>query len=275
MNNKNNKYVKSHIQVSRLLLKNFSFRKNIQTKKGIDKSPRVYYLDLQTQKISEEKINDIDSKFAYYNPMIEEYLAELETKVGEIFAIVKNYDKKSVTLNKENIETIKDFFEYAIIRSPKTLSDVNKQSKCTKIFGNASHSFIINLFKSNKKLKMFEEYFPNILINDSDIPFILPKCIMYGIQLKKEKYPWFIMPIKNNIAIILQHKDCIKKYLNNGTMNLVKTEQNNLICLLNDIALKNEQSQNNKFLISSINGLDELKRLQQSLKTRKNENQNN
>lgn len=83
------------------------------------------------------------------------------------------------------------------------------------------------------------------------------------------------MPIKNNIAIILQHKDCIKKYLNNGAMNLVKTEQNNLICLLNDIALKNEQSQNNKFLISSINGLDELKRLQQSLKTSQNENQNN
>lgn len=83
------------------------------------------------------------------------------------------------------------------------------------------------------------------------------------------------MPIKNNIAIILQHKDCIKKYLNNDAMNLVKTEQNNLICLLNDIALKNEQSQNNKFLISSINGLDELKRLQQSLKTSQNENQNN
>lgn len=76
----------SHVQLSQLLMRGFSFK----TAEG----DKVRYLDLNDNTIKEEKVNKIDAIPGYFDEDVEQQLANIESKFGEVILKFKIFRKK-------------------------------------------------------------------------------------------------------------------------------------------------------------------------------------
>lgn len=104
----------NHVQLSKFLMKPFAH----QTNNG----KQVYYLDLKTRVISEEKINKLGTEPDYYYPGLEYYLhTEVESKAGDVYTILKGVSKtmSPFQLTGEDTENIQRLFAYAYLRGER------------------------------------------------------------------------------------------------------------------------------------------------------------
>ena len=183
------KYVNSHIQVSKLLLRNFSSKRKALTEFGIDQSQCVCFLDLAQNTIVDKKITEIDAKYGYYDPPIEDFLGNIETQIGETISKIRSFykTKKCTYLSEKELENVVDFFEYALIRRESTVDKIKNESVFSFITNGFSHSYIIDMFRGDSTLRVFKEYKANFLINSTTTSLVLPKCMIYSIKISTEK----------------------------------------------------------------------------------------
>ena len=245
----------SHIQITKGILKGFAFK----TEDGF----KVHYLDMKDLEIKEEKIKLLGSKKFYYNDKNEKYLGGIETKFGEVATKIKNFEKnkiKHITLNKNDIQDIKNLYEYTFIRSEKELQKINKYYVKSKIIGNLNHNFLIDMTKENKRiLSYFNEFRINIMINKTSANFVVPRSVYYILKKANNKREMYIMPLNKKVAIAMIYKEDFTKFIDNGNLYYLSINDESSILNLNEMAVRFEKSSNNQFVVGEINELIRLR----------------
>jgi hypothetical protein len=219
-------------------------------------------LDLKTNKITEEKINELGTIEDYFTEKAEDFLCKnIEQPFGRIAAKVKVFEKKKIqtlTINKEESEAILRFFHFAWIRSEKILSEINKHSTVAQFLGDYKTE---DLFILNQNF--FSKYKVNILLNRTDINFVLPKNCFFQV-FSKEKELIYILPFSPRTAFILVTEKEVRNYVVDGKEFYNEVHETKTLENLNVVAYKSEQQMDNKFIVSKTelelqNILDSLK----------------
>jgi hypothetical protein len=166
--------INSHIQITQGLLRGFSFKES--------DGEKVYYLNLENNNIGKEKIRILGSEKYYYSEQNEEFLGKIENDFGQTVDKIKKFQKQklmNIVIDKNDFFNIKQFFEYSFIRSEKYLEQINKESISSQLLGSFKHDDIIEISKNTNIAKLFNYFKTNIIINNSNINFVIPRNVIY------------------------------------------------------------------------------------------------
>ena len=244
--------VNCHVQISKFLMKPFSHR--------TDDGRKAYYLDFNDGKIHEEKISILGTEENYYYTETEEYLAkEIESKAGEVFSKLRKIanNREPFELNGEEAEIIKNMFVYAFLRSDGVKRETVSRSVFLKVFSEKDQTELI-INHPNHVKKLFSDYFPNIIINESDINFVIPHCCLYSIESNNTFHGW-CLPIAPNCCATLFPNSDKEKYMQNGKLNGSVINNAEVAKSFNNRTLSAENTYSKKFIIGDdTNELDRL-----------------
>ena len=192
--------MKSHQQIPQLLLKRFSHNVIIHYESFINKEKFVYYLDIRTFVLSEEKTRNFGAIIDYYNDYTENYLStDVE---GPFSAVVNKVFSRNFTadsLDESDITSIKTFILYSMLRRDKAIkrimtSSISKVKKDLTIddvikAGTDSQSFFSNTIKivrnkTNREFIVPYNCVTTIILNDG-LYYFIPISPETGIAIKK------------------------------------------------------------------------------------------
>ena len=241
----------SHVQLSQLLMRGFSFK----TAEG----DKVRYLDLNDNTIKEEKVNKIDAIPGYFDEDVEQQLANIESKFGEVILKFKNFQKKekNFMLSKNDLNVIYCFFDCLILRNEKMAALSEKSSVILSGF-DATHSDVLRWYDYNdNSYRILGDKRVNILVNRTDMNFVLPRNGFYYVR-KNGEYE-YVLPLNKKVAIIMMDQKLYGEHRYGDILEYAYIDLDEEIKKFNDMAYYAEKDMNNKFVIGSE---DELKRLQ-------------
>ena len=246
----------NHVQISKFLMKPFAH----PTKDG----EKVYYLDLTTKEIHEEKIKKLGTEAEYYYPKTEEYLnKEVESKVGDAFKVLKNVSKTMIPfqLTETDTRNIQRLFAYAFLRGDELKKATIRSSTYLQFFSQKDQTELI-INTPQHVIEYFSNFFFDILINKSVVNFVLPHSCMYGLvsvdkQNHKDIHYW-CMPISPKCCALLIPKEHQNIFMNGNIIRGLYIDNDDEIRQHNDIALESENTFSKKFIVGDKS---ELKRL--------------
>lgn len=242
--------INSHIQISNFLLKAFAHK---TVKDGL----KVWYLDLEDNKIKEEKISKLDTEFGYYDKDVEDLLADAESAIGNIVRKFKDFErkKKNITISIKEMEIISRFIQYVLLRN----SQIAQIFKEASIFldEKSTHSDVIRYCEVGKPALILKGYKANILINKTNKSFVISKNVLYAERMNKQEI--YLMPVSPKVAIVMMPIPMFNAYVKNEILEYAETIDENLIQRLNNTVYYTEKETSNKFVVGYK---DELERLQ-------------
>jgi len=239
---------KSHIQITRALLKNFSHKSFIN---GKPEGRKAFYLDLKDNQIKEEKINILGTEEGYYSAEMENYLSKnVESKFGVIMRNAFDYTNGKIERFTIDSVIIKTFFLYSILRSNYIFNKVNndRSALAKLLLPPISHEEI--LLHPEAAEGAFSDYFANIFFNDSTTDLVIPKNCVYQVAYKSGNACAFL-PITPKIAFILMQNNDNDEMFHGDSMLAANTSEESLINIFNEKALEYEQNWSNKFIVAS------------------------
>lgn len=242
----------SHVQLSTFLIVNFSKKHLINNNGYRNKNDMSWILDLKTKIITLDKPKKIGTVYRYYDDKTENMLSSEETKFGEFINKIREWKKVGGDFHLSEYEMLlKTFSMLQFLRS----SNLQKKLIERNITQNLKPSDIINAYINNPELFPVEEYMAdyriNLLVNQSQSNFVLPKCCWFSVLEEDSKHWQMIMPIDPKIAVILYHKDYESRYLlREGKIGLSSIVTDEQVFGLNKYALNSEQNADNDFIVS-------------------------
>ncbi len=240
----------SHVQIPKSFLKNFSYKPR-------DKGRVVDYLDLKKKEILCENIKTLGTITGFYSDECEEFLDKnIEDPVNKIIEKIKPFGRNTiqqVSIGPEEIKVIFDFFNYSFSRSKYAVNQANTYC-ITSAIQPVTNEELIWLQKHN----IFNEYCLRVLINRTDINFVIPRNCFY---IKTSSYldkPYIILPFSKKYAIILisKQEDATQKEDDNEHLFIDDKVD---IHKLNENALWFEKLMNNEFIVGDKKELSRLK----------------
>lgn len=241
----------SHVQLSQLLMRGFSYK----TKEG----DKVQYLDLNDNIIKEEKVNKLDAIPGYFDEEVEKQLAEIESKFGEVIFKFKKFQKKEIDfiLSKDNLNTIQCFIDCLILRNEK-IATISKKSSVILSSFDATPSDVLRWYDcEDNNYRILGNRKANVLVNKTDVDFVLPRNGLYMVR-KNEKYE-YVLPIAKKVAILMMDEKLYEEHRDGDILEYAYIDLDEGIKKFNDVAYYTEKDINNRFVIGSE---EELKRLQ-------------
>lgn len=192
--------VNSHVQNTKSILKNFE-----------NESRELYYLDLNSNKIEISNSKKLGTIKGYYYLHIENFLhKKVENGIGNIFKDVSDFaENKKREIIIKNIDKVKKYVEYSIIRGKKYLEYVkekidNKQDILDKWL----HNIIIENHIENE---IFDDYKTTLFINKTNVKFITLSNTIYAFC--ENNINWIVLPITPLVCIAFSknYNNVIKK----------------------------------------------------------------
>jgi hypothetical protein len=239
------KEIYSHIQITKSLLGGFSHNSN--------EGRKVFYFDIQDKKIKEEKISKLGTEKGYYSGELEEYLNKnIESKIGDVAKRFKEFGKQKdgdLIITSEDNVNIKRFFLYSLIRSSLIVRHANKASIIAPLLGGYKANDVIPFIINNKIDDPFENYFTNILLNESSVEFVIPRNCIYSL-ITHENPTRYILPINPKVAFILMHEKEIADFNCGDKSYYLKIDSDDLVKDFNKRALFDEIQFNNQFVVA-------------------------
>lgn len=236
----------SHIQIPKLLLKEFSTPVLIKNKSGRNEKPKmVYKLDMNGN-ITQVNIKDENTEKGYYEDFIEEKLLPLiEVKFGDLKTkIIQSLkmNQEVINFNKNDILTVKKFCSLCLIRSQAVVSDIKSKSYFIDIYENSPQNVVV--YQYFKSPDLVDKYIvgENITYvkNETSLNYVLPRFYVIGIKQKNGVFDYFI-PITPKILIRLTTEKTVdNNILYTGRM----TEKD--VDNFNKLAILYEYKHNNK-----------------------------
>lgn len=245
------KKINSHVQISKCLLKPFSHK----TEEGL----KVWCLDLKSNQIREERINKLDTIYAYYDEDVEKILENAETAFGDIARKIKDFESKkiNITISKNEIDIIFKFIDYVLLRNEQIANILREDSYFLE--NNSSHSEVIRYCEIGEPIKILRGYQPNILVNKTNTDFIIARNVLYIEKMKGREI--YLMPIAPKVAIILLPIELNNTYVKDGILEHAETTEVNLIQRLNNTAYYTEREASAKFIVGSKAELERIRLL--------------
>ena len=268
--------INSHIQITKAILKNFSRHHEEHREK------RIYYLDLKDGEIKTGNPKKVGVKKGYYSEKLENDLSkyvesDFITVVNKVREFARN-KKQGMILQFSDIDKIKQFFVYSILRSPYMLKEVNKKLLSCGIV--ISHENLIRTIQYDNELRRYcieyvNEYVVTICENKSNLNFVVPmNCFYYKIprlivpmndKIMMYKPSLILMPVTPKIAIMLIHKSRRDTaYLKPKTFATFIMEKDEEVQSYNKMALEMEKKYSNMFVVAKEK--QELEYLQKHLR---------
>jgi len=239
--------VKSHIQINKALLRNFSTRNNVSG------TEEIYYLDLADFVIKSDSIIDVGSKYGYYDDTVENKLNQIECQIGEITKSIKQFgrpNKANLQISPQNAEQIKLYMTNLLIRSEQFRIEVNKTSFYSQFIGGFSSNDIIGAIDIQDYCSYFDKYHVRFIDNVSEIQFALPRNGIYSIY-SSDKKPKIILPVTPNRAIALIDADEDRIIFSEGPASYYRIDNNEMVQQFNFQAFLTELSTNSHFVAAN------------------------
>jgi hypothetical protein len=255
--------VNSHIQITKALLRKFS-HKTVETNEfGTNTVDKVYYLDLTDNKIKEEKINILGTEKGYYSDEVERFLCDdVESKLGEIIKIASEFQRGKSNLfilSPKHKINIVNFFRFCLIRNENLIKEVNRNSVFSQLVGGYTKNYLLSNINLVDVELLFNGYFPNLLINTSNVELVIPRNCFYSAMVKG-KPTRYIMPINPKVALVLINETERFNLVKDGKLLYLQIDQDKILKCFNQRALFDEKIYNNSFVVA--NRKDELEDLQ-------------
>lgn len=199
--------INSHIFIPKSILNRFA---------KIDEKNRkiIKYIDCNDMQIKSSTTASFNTQLGYYSKENEKILSnESESKIGNVIRKIQDIDDNTV-LNEKDVEYIFKYLSYQILRTEFFSRELNKR------FGtNLNSKFIKNeLIKEEVELNTLYNVIKNedihVIINNSNVKFVLPTNSMYTFNPNSNEYTW-ILVLSPNIAVSFMPQGTIKK-LGNG-----------------------------------------------------------
>lgn len=206
--------INSHIFIPKSILNRFA---------KIDEKNRkiIKYIDCNDMQIKSSTTASFNTQLGYYSKQNEKILSqESESKIGNVIKKIQNIDDNTV-LNEKDIEYIFRYLSYQILRTEGFSKELNKR------FGtNLNIKFIKNeLIKEEVELNTLYNVTKNedmhVIINNSNVKFVLPTNSMYTFNPNYNEYTWILI-LSPVIAVSFMPQGTIKKLSNNKDYSKVK-----------------------------------------------------
>ena len=208
MNNgmKNKKYINSHVVIPKSILEKYAY---------IDGKRRhiIKYIDLNTLEIKEEKTSKFNTEIGYYSVDNEKILSdEAESRIGNV---IKKLQEINVDTNFEqkDIESIYKFIAYQVIRTDFFSEKLKKEFEFDLDNKIIKNKFIEEEQKLNILYNIIRDTDMYVIVNFSNIKFVLPSNLMYTFDADTEEYKWITI-LSPDIALVLLRKGMINKIHN-------------------------------------------------------------
>lgn len=175
----------SHIQMPRLVLKNFHNKKN-----------EFYYFDFLEQKIKRGHAKTFYAKQGYYSEFVEKYLGKkVESRLGVLVNFLKETNFQNGNNPPMDYEEIAYTYLYSLIsRTPEFVEEMKKDSSFFQLLAIvdqhdiAAHDALVLA----KERRILGEYKVAFLLNNTTEQFVLPAggIVQYGTRLVCPISPW-------------------------------------------------------------------------------------
>lgn len=189
------KLVDSHIQMPKSVLKRFE-----------DKNHRFYYFDVKGGFIGNNgHSGKINTKLGFYSKEAEEFLNKnIEKPFSELFEVI---DGISIDPPQGHIDAAFDYkakrFVYALMaRNPDSIDRINEYSFITYLLTpqQSRDMGMILGFAAEAEREILASYGTTVAFNTTEIPFVLPTCGAYYLNIMEMKH--VVLPISPKKAIV-------------------------------------------------------------------------
>lgn len=232
MNNKriNDKEVKSHIQMPKLLLKRFHNASN-----------KFFYYDVVGSFIGNNgTAESTNTELGYYSIETENYFRDnIETPFGEIISYVEKigFEKETFSIDSNIRDTVKNFLYALIARSPSLVNSMSEESDFIQLLPERNrHDYVAKVgIGIAKEQGVFSEYIVTFIINRTDVPFVLSVDGLYNYRLNE--YHVINLPISPTAAIALIHEGYSSRVLHeDGAISIFEINEPEKIMSMNEYA---------------------------------------
>ena len=198
MNNKQTekeKKISSHIQMPKSVLKRFE-----------NQHHRYYYYDVKRRFIGTNgHAGSTNIELGFYSHEIEGFLnSEIETPFSKLYEAI---DEISIDPPRGNIDSHFDYvakrFVYALLaRNPNAIDRIKKDPLINELFSSQqTRDLGMTMgFAAEMERDFLSNYGTTIAINSTDVPFILPTCGAYCLNIFEIEH--IVLPVSPTKAIV-------------------------------------------------------------------------
>jgi len=251
--------VDSHIQMPKLLLKQFQNKYNL-----------LCYYDVQNKHVGTKgTAKSINTEFGYYSKETENFLQnEIETPFSKIlkYIITLNLNDLSTTdvyFNVDMKEPILDFIYSLIVRAPSFHQMMKESEKMLENYTNhEKRDFIIKSgLKIAEENNIFNEYIITFMINRTKISFVLSMNGIYNYSFNG--HSTINLPLTPNVTISLIHKNYSQRVIHeDGAISMFIIDDPEKIMKMNSVSFLSQIKHNWGYVVCpQRDELDRLKRV--------------
>ena len=243
--------INSHIILPKFLLKNFE----------IDHF--FWYYDINGDFIAKGNAGSFNTEKGYYSDGVEQTLnSEVETPFSNLLNEYSNsiHGDDEFELPEADILLINRFFYSLLSRNPQMVERVNSSSVFYQFLEKTDqHGYAaIAGIGEGERINPFKEYDVTFFINRTDIPFVLPNCGIYNLNLRGS--PAIVFPVSPDVLFVLWKDMVVEK---EGTIEVPRglIAEETVIKRMNIFALKQQVSMNGggRIICSQKEELERLK----------------
>lgn len=244
--------INSHIQMPRCVLKHFCDEKNF-----------LYYYDFNYNAIRKGGAKSINTEVGYYSIDTERYLnKEVETPFSRIIDFVKTIDigGPSFRVSDDFHDDVRKYLYALLSRSEMMQKSIGKSSVYYQFYSKQDqHDIAVGYGIETMKGEGFlKSHIITMMINKTEIPFVLPMQGLYEFQYDKMRC--INVPVTPQYALTLVDSRTAEDLIKDGVVKLFYVEKTEIAKELNRTAFNYEKTGNRRAVVSNNKSLiEELK----------------
>lgn len=240
--------VDSHVQLPKLLLKNFRTDDNL------------FYLNTSSNKIIKSSAKNYNTSFGYYSLEFEEYLSIryeiIISSIIESFLPFINQEVTTITLEDLN-KNINKLFFMAFVRNPKYVKEINKHSLTAQLFDGGYDAEYLAITGEKMNTNFIKGYTPVPLVNTTNKNLVTIKTLVSNLYIDGG-IACMAMLLHPKFAIVLVPNEYYKKMIDDqGQQNYLELNQEKNLIKMNK-QIYNCAKFNNEDVIGIKEDLDDL-----------------
>ena len=235
--------INSHIQMPESMLKRFE---NLHH--------QFFYYDVSRRFIGNHgHAGTTNTRHDFYSSDVEAFLSANVEK--PFAAVLKTVDEISIEPPQGHIDSVFDFtakrFVYALVaRNPDNIDHIKEYSFLTDFLSERdSHDAGMMLgFAAETEREFLAGYGTTIAINMTEVPFILPTCGAYYIQLQRIEH--IVLPVSPEKAIVFVEEKGKDAVIHDGIVHPYRVDDVHGVQVFNEAAFSTQCRYGNGFIVS-------------------------
>lgn len=246
--------VNSHIQMPKEVLKRFHNKYNLF----------CYYHVEGNYVGTKGTAESLNTKWGYYSVEVEHYLRDtIETPFGRMLAYIDTLDfsQNSIAVNSDFEETARDFMCALIARDPVIMREMGTDGNLLSILPEqVQHDYVaVNGYNVIKRNGFLDDYLLTFLINETEIPFVLPVGGLYNYSLKGKSA--INLPVSGNLVLCLLHKELTNEMVKGTSLSMLSISETDVIMRMNNWAFRGQKERGWGYVVCpERHELDRLKK---------------